>query len=252
MSTSRTEFYSHFDGDSTLENYKGLVSHALPGLHGYIVEMLKRHGILVTSNPLLPTIDLGAGQGALSLRLFDNGCSVTACDLVESNFGAVHHGIRFLQIDLNTEFSNIFNNQRIDLICAVEVAEHIENPRHLLRQCHKVLSEAGMIVITTPNIDSPRSKVDYLVEGQFHMFRDSSYRSSGHITPITGWQLLKMTDELGLEIVEHTTFGRQDYTFGDRPKAYLAQEMIRRVGAKCPWGEGAIHVALLTKRLAKS
>ena len=247
MSNPRTEFYQNFSGDGNLENYNGLVSHALPGLHGRVLELVRKHGEGQQSSASPVAIDLGAGQGAMSARLADHGYKVVACDYVDTNFAAHDKVTRFVQIDLNKDFKANFNEIKADLICAVEIVEHIENPRHFLRQCSELLADSGVIALTTPNIDSPRSKVDFVVEGHFHMFRESSYKSSGHITPISGWQLQKIAEEAGLQFLEHQTFGNQDYLFSDRPKAFIAQELVRRIGCRSVWGDGAIHIAILKR-----
>ena len=238
----KTDYYKSKVKESNLETYKGLVSHALPGLHKMVTDMLAE----ARGEPNNAKVfDLAAGQGALSARLSDAGYSVTACDYVQENFAAADFGVKFMQLDLNKDFSNNFEGSA-DILCAVEIIEHIENPRHFLRECKKLLSDNGKLVITTPNIDSARSKIDFVLEGTFHMFRDSSYRSSGHITPISNWQLEKMIEETGMRVIKHNTYGREDYSFNERPKAFLAQQLIKKLGRKYPWGDGAIHVLLLS------
>lgn len=244
-STVKVDFYKSSPKDANLESFKGLVSHALPGLHAYILDALRRCGHL--ENPgSLKVIDLGAGQGALSARFAECGCRVLACDYVSENFAASEFGIEFRCLDLNQDFADLLGAGSADIVSAVEIIEHIENPRHLLRECRKLLRPGGVLVLTTPNIDSSRSKTDFMAEGIFHMFRDSSYRSSGHITPIGAWQLDKMAEEARLRTEQHTTFGNESYTFRERPKAFLLQSFIERFGRRYPWGDGAIHVLLLS------
>lgn len=240
----KVDFYESRRGDDGLETYRGLVSHALPGLHADVVRSLVQAGVRGEGARAL---DLGAGQGALSRRLVDAGFVVTACDYVSENFAARDPAIDFRQVDLNQDFGAALAELAPRVVCAVEIAEHLENPRHFLRQCRAALAPGGHLVVTTPNIDSPRSKVDFIVEGCFHMFRDSSYRSSGHIRPIAAWELRKMAGEIAMTVVSHDTFGVEDYRYAERPKAWLLQEFIRRFGIAPPWGQGAIHVLLLRK-----
>lgn len=248
MPTTKTRYYDGFTRCEELENYKGLTSHSLPGLHMFAMDLIQRYIRPSTSDREIMAVDLGAGQGAFSLRLIDADLSVIACDYVSSNFRLTSKKLTFRQIDLNSDFEGIVGSNIADLVCAIEIIEHLENPRHFLRQCAAVAKKSGFIILSTPNIDSPRSKVDFILEGQFHMFRNTSYHTSGHITPISRWQLSLMFDEAGLDVIEHATFGTEKYTPRERPKAFLLQEMIRRFGARMPEGDGAIHVALLRKR----
>jgi 2-polyprenyl-3-methyl-5-hydroxy-6-metoxy-1,4-benzoquinol methylase len=245
--TVKVDYYKSQDGRSNLESYKGLVSHALPGLHSFVIKTIEDMGY-ISSQTRKRALDLGAGQGAMSARLVDKNCSVLACDYVDENFAAGTFGVEFRRLDLNQDFAEVLGENSADIISAIEIVEHIENPRHFIRECTRLLRSDGLLILTTPNIDSARSKVDFLVDGTFHMFRDSSYKSSGHITPICAWQLIKMIEETQLDVVHHCTYGSEEYSLRDRPKAFLVQSFIRRFGHKYPWGNGAIHIMLLGKK----
>src|SRR5579863_8375666 len=83
-------------------------------------------------------LDLGAGAGALSLRLADAGFAVTAFDYAADNF-RLHGRVPFVSADLNGDFAESIAPKSIDAVVAVEIVEHLENPRHLVRQAMQAL-----------------------------------------------------------------------------------------------------------------
>ena len=57
-----------------------------------------------------------------------------------------------------------------DLICSCEGLEHVGNPLLLLKSFHGALNENGHLVITTPNVWYPQSRLQYMLRGFFPSF----------------------------------------------------------------------------------
>ena len=57
-----------------------------------------------------------------------------------------------------------------DLICCCEGLEHVGNPLLLLREFHRALKPDGLLVVTTPNIWYPQSRLQFLFRGFFPSF----------------------------------------------------------------------------------
>src|SRR5215216_2263753 len=72
-------------------------------------------------------LDLGAGTGAWAARLVSLGHSVTCIDQNTGDFAL--ESAHFENADLNDNFSSIIKD-RYAAITAIEVIEHLENPRH--------------------------------------------------------------------------------------------------------------------------
>ena len=187
--------------DQVSENsYAGMRIHALQGLHEFVVN---------NAIPFLPAgatvLDIGAGSGAMSARLSDVGFSVSAVDIVTSNF-KLKDKVAFYEADLNADFADIIGKS-FDGLFAIEVIEHLENPRHFLRQCHQLLRPGGHIVVSTPNIDNPVSTALFLRGGFFHWFADVNYVKDGHLTPLSQLQLQRIVAECKFSIEWQASFG---------------------------------------------
>lgn len=80
--------------------------------------------------------------------------------------------------DKNIYYADITNNKDIDniinklgqfsIIIMIEVIEHIDNPGLALENIKRLLTDEGVIIITTPNASSIRWFVQLLKEGNFH------------------------------------------------------------------------------------
>jgi 2-polyprenyl-3-methyl-5-hydroxy-6-metoxy-1,4-benzoquinol methylase len=204
------ESYNRGDHDENpgLERYAGIASYCYPGLHGHVAELAA--GTVGRGGRVL---DLGAGAGALSLRLADLGFDVTASDA--GNSFRPHERARFIQADLNQDFADLAGPP-FDAVFALEIIEHLENPRHFLRQVRKALLPGGRLILTTPNIEAPHSVAQFLRKGTYSYFTDTDYEVSGHITPVGQWQLRKMLQEAGFRSVRMTGFGAPRRRFGMR------------------------------------
>lgn len=178
-----------------MPTYKDLPIHSLPEIHVLIANLIEAR--LKKGNSVL---DLGAGTGALSLRLQDLGYTLTACDYVTSNF-RLHTNVPFYQINLNHKFSDRIEG-KYDCIVATEILEHIENPRHVIRECANLLNPGGILIVTTPNIESSFSLAIRLRNGYFSLFDESFYQRDGHITPIT-YSTLRHSLEEASFVFEH-------------------------------------------------
>jgi SAM-dependent methyltransferase len=151
-------------------------------------------------------MDLGAGAGALSLRLADAGFDVTAFDYVADNF-RLHGQVPFACADLNSDFAKAVAPNSFDAVVAVEIIEHLENPRNLVRQAMQALRPGGYFFVTTPNVDSCFSLISQMRYGHPDLFQDECYRSDGHITPVSAWLLRHAVQEAGMDIVFCQSFG---------------------------------------------
>jgi SAM-dependent methyltransferase len=174
--------------------YAGVLEMAAAGLHASAFELFRRH-----VSPGAKVLDLGSGAGAWAKRLHDASYCVTACDMEARN------GFEFpyRRIDLNASFADELQGDRFDAVSIVEVIEHLENPRHVFRQIGRLVRDGGLVLVSTPNASGLYSRLRFFFTGQMAMFTDGDYAiGSGHITPMTVWQLEKVFLEQGMTVVE--------------------------------------------------
>lgn len=148
-------------------------------------------------------LDLGTYTGALIARLRDFGYSdLHAADLANHLTEPV---TQHWPCDFNSEFARAIGRNDFDCIIACEVIEHLDNPRAFLRQCRELLSDGGILIVSTPNIEFFEGRIKFLLTGDLWGFGEKNYRSQRHITPIAASQVPLMLSECGFATMEITT-----------------------------------------------
>lgn len=180
----------------TGESYDGIRIIASPGTHlgaASLIEQAIPHAARATAKVL----EIGAGQGAFSRRLQDLGFEdITAWDLDAAGVKAPVSRIE--QVDLNTDFVAAAAGRRFDVIVGLELIEHLENPWAFMRGCAKLLTPQGVLVLSSPNIESAASRIDFLHNGRFVWFHNKDVKASGHIMPLAKWQIILAAKRAGL------------------------------------------------------
>ena len=136
---------------------------AIPGTHDRVLEILGRT-IDLRSAPRL--LDVGAGQGALSARLKEAGAQVCACDVVPEQFDVRGVDFRVLTSDGGLPFAD----GAFDAAVAIEVLEHIDGHDRFFAEVARVLRPGGILMFTTPNILSLKSRMRFLLTGFHYSF----------------------------------------------------------------------------------
>ncbi len=206
MSTQAIEqYYEQITHDNSFASYKGIPMLCEDGLHEAICDDAKRK-LPAGANIL----DIGAGAGAFSLRMADNGFNVDACDQFDNC--QCKDKINFFTA--NVENMQIHYKQ-YDAIFLIELAEHCESPRQLIQNYAKLLKPGGLIYITTPNVDSVISRAWFFLTGEHWYFDQKSIEEAGHIMPLHNFQLkywfkyaeITMIDKIGLLENRQLNFG---------------------------------------------
>jgi len=140
-------------------------------------------------------LDFGAGQGAFAKALRDNfKFTLHGVDLMFTEAEQVNWYVQ----DLNRPLQ--FKEDQFDVVTCIEVIEHLENPRRVVRDLFRVLKPGGRCILTTPNNDNWRAVLSYVVNGHFFAFTDSSYPA--HITAVNHMDLMRIFTEAGFSEIE--------------------------------------------------
>ncbi|HET6266447.1 MAG TPA: methyltransferase domain-containing protein [Acidobacteriota bacterium] len=140
-------------------------------------------------------LDCAAGTGLWVARLLKAGYTrIQAIELDEKSYEG---GAPCRVIDLDTDFSDSYSEQ-FDVITAIEIIEHMENPTHFLRECRKLLKPGGALILTTPNIESVPSRIKLLFKGKVKHFGKGD--DPTHISPIISTILPRLSARSGLRV----------------------------------------------------
>jgi 2-polyprenyl-3-methyl-5-hydroxy-6-metoxy-1,4-benzoquinol methylase len=141
-------------------------------------------------------LEIGCATGEFAALLHNKGWEVTGIDISEE---AIRHAkARFHSIDFRcVDVANLDNEEKFDLVCAFEVIEHVLSPGEFLQQAARVLSDEGVLVLSTPNYDCARRLGPESWIG-FH----TSFEHLYFFSPTT---VQKYSDLRGFEAVEWLT-----------------------------------------------
>jgi len=137
-------------------------------------------------------LDVGCGTGALWGYVRNQFASYVGADAVRyDDFPAQ---LEFHTINLDTGRIPVADGFA-DVVAAVEVIEHLENPRLFARELTRLAKPGGWIVVTTPNQLSWLSKLTLLLFNEFNAFRAGSYPA--HLTALLEIDLRRIAAECG-------------------------------------------------------
>lgn len=151
-------------------------------------------------------LEIGSGAGAFIQHLkseLDNkniNYNIEAGDIEPHQINDQNLSFKCNFLDAQTEF---VLDKKYDIIISIELIEHIENPFHFIREISKNLAENGVVLLTSPNILSLRSRLRYLLTGCTDYFRrpyNEYWLNMGHVNPINPLQLIYILRKNGFSV----------------------------------------------------
>ncbi|KAJ3992152.1 S-adenosyl-L-methionine-dependent methyltransferase [Lentinula boryana] len=104
----------------------------------------------------LDVLDVGCGGGLLSESLARVGARTTGIDASESNISiAQHHASLDPRLASNLTYKHapaeslLTQSKRYDVVCSMEVLEHVDNPSMFLKTCAELLKPSGHLFLST-------------------------------------------------------------------------------------------------------
>lgn len=167
-------------------------------------------GALVTAGASGVLADIGCGAGSLwrALRgVFQRCIGVDAV-----RYDGLPADVEFQAADLDAGLP--LADAAVDAAVAVEVIEHLENPRAFVRSLARIVRPGGWVAVSTPNQLSALSVMTLLLKGSFSAFQDADYPA--HRTALLEIDLQRIFAEAGLRDVRVTFTGHGRLPFSGR------------------------------------
>ena len=102
-------------------------------------------------------LDVGCGTGEFLLELRARGWRVVGQEI--SDYAAQVAGEAGLDVRTSRLDRCGFESQSFDLVTLWDVVEHLHDPLSVLREIRRILKPSGLLVLSTPDIDSPDSRI---------------------------------------------------------------------------------------------
>lgn len=156
-------------------------------------------------------LDVGAGRGALTKALLDVGFDLS-CTSWNDRMALPVPAYR---IDFDQAFSIAdVGGAPFEMVCAIEVIEHVENPSQFLRSLASLLAPGGLLVLSTPNVESASARLEWLLRGCPYAFGGDEITQNRHISILWRQGLEQFIGLAGFKIVERHAHGAQRYANG--------------------------------------
>lgn len=161
---------------------------------GFVREMIDQHfgSERTMLRPLAGkrALDVGCGAGLLTEPLARMGAAATGLDAAPENIAAARHHAegQGLAIDYRAgSVETLGADERFDLVCSMEVVEHVTDPALFVAGLARALAPGGLMLLSTPN-RTALSKLALITVGE----------GLGQIPKGThDWQKFLKPDELG-------------------------------------------------------
>ena len=135
--------YHKYAGYTQVEEYKRL---------DFIVGQVQKN-----VKPGAKILDIGCGNGNLSIALGSLGYNVKGIDVDETSVQTAQKNNPFPNVEFAVADANKFSiSDEYDLIICTEVLEHLQTPKELVESSYRILKPGGTMIVTVPNGYGPR------------------------------------------------------------------------------------------------
>jgi 2-polyprenyl-6-hydroxyphenyl methylase/3-demethylubiquinone-9 3-methyltransferase len=124
---------------------------------GFIKDHMMSHFELTASStqPLrgLKILDIGCGGGILCEPLARLGATVTGIDASPNAIQAAQQHALQMGLDITYYQTTVesVTDKTFDVVCALEIIEHVDQPEEFIKSCARLLSRQGLFFVSTLN-----------------------------------------------------------------------------------------------------
>ena len=208
------------------ENKKEISSFRRRLGHKHYVNLIKRYGSKTNNMALL---DVGTGSGSFLHYVNNQSVFGELCG-IEYDYRLVEQCNRNVEdgICVQGNAEKFCLNRRFDVITSFQVIEHLFDPDCFFKTVRNHLSENGILLLTTPNLDSTARR---LLNGAWHGFRSDhvnlyQFDRLPHEAKLHGFETIYQGSTFfsGIPILNKLPMGILNwsllYTFGSLPWKY--------------------------------
>jgi len=150
-------------------------------------------------------LDVGCGNAPISVNFIGGQREIYGIDIsFPGLIDASHKGVVVIRGDLAKAFP--FSDNVFDCVLATEIIEHVFDTDKFLSEMKRVLKPEGVLVLSTPNLVSLRSRLGTLI-GRLpaHVEYRTTEGNAGHIRGYNITAIRSQLEEHNFEIIELTT-----------------------------------------------
>ncbi len=158
-----------------------------------------------TARPLdaLTLLDVGCGGGLLSVPMYKLGAKVTGIDPSDEGIKAakIYAKDKGLRVNyLNKSIEDISQDNKYDVILAMDLLEHLEDVQLFLKRCTALLQKEGLIFFSTINKNIKSwLQAKFLAEYILRWVPSGTHEWKNFISPTS---LNTIVSDLGLNFIE--------------------------------------------------
>lgn len=155
-------------------------------------------------------LDIGCGDGTLLLMLKDKYREVWGVDIAQPRISQIQKkvgndtGIHARVEDANERLS--FEDNSFDTITLVAMLEHIFDPFHLIKECHRLLRKGRTLIVEVPNVAWLPNRIGLLL-GRLPVTSRQIGWDGGHLHYFTRSSLKKLLTDHGFKVKTITCGG---------------------------------------------
>ena len=163
-------------------------------------------------------LDAPCGDGEVSLALAKLGFEVSAVDIVDELLPEARAAVggRFRVADMTRPLP--WPDGSFELILCVEGIEHLEDAFAFLREMRRLLKPGGILMVSTPNIISLRSRMRFFGSGFYNCdprpLKESSRHPMHHIGLRTFPELRYLLHTSGFQLTAVAATHSKPITYG--------------------------------------
>jgi 2-polyprenyl-3-methyl-5-hydroxy-6-metoxy-1,4-benzoquinol methylase len=162
-------------------------------------------GMINASSKPISVLDIGCGEGTLGKMLKDRmgdrvfmmglDISSTALKMASAFYDKV------AEFDADTDsLGQVLEQKKFDYIVAMEMLEHLFNPKRALEQFKMALAEEGCLIASVPNMVHWKYRIQYLTG---HLpGENTTYDIGEHLQNFTYFSFKKLVEEVGCRVID--------------------------------------------------